>query len=493
MAGGGYEVIVVGAGNAGLSAALAAQQMGTRVLLLEKCPRSSRGGNTRFSGGGFRFTYNGIDDMRPMLPELSDDEASKLEVGSYRAADFFEDVMQVTEYAADKKLTNILVDQSYSTVQWLTAMKVKWILSTSTHAVKVGEKIRFPSGRVISVNDGGLGLVEMLFGTAENRGIDVLYEAKATGFLTDKKGNLNGVKVHTREGMRDMKGRAVVLAAGGFEANPEMRARYLGTGWDLVKVRGSRYNSGEALNFTLAFGAQPTGHWSGCHAVLVDAAAPEVEAAYEHRYSYPYGIMVDINGKRFVDEGEDFFSYTYAKCGREVLRLPWRTAYQIFDSKVRHLLRSEYNRGSHVTADSIELLARKMPGLDADNLVETARKFNEAISDDTPFDPSKRDGKHTDGITPGKSNWAQRLDTPPYYAFPVTCGITFTFGGIGITEKTEVVDTGGRIISGLFAAGEITGGSFYHNYPGGSGLMKGAVFGRIAGINAAAVAKAARS
>jgi tricarballylate dehydrogenase len=483
-----YDVIVVGAGNAGLCAALAAQEIGTRAMLLDKCPKSSRGGNTRFSGGGFRFTYSSIDDLRVMLPDLSDEEAAKLEVGSYNSADFFEDVMQVTEYAADKKLTNILVDQSYPTVRWLTEKNVKWILSTSTHAVRMGETIRFPSGRVISVNDGGLGLVEMLFGTAERKGIDILYETKATGFLTDKKGKITGVRIQTGEGLRDIKGRAVVLASGGFEANPEMRARYLGTGWDLVKVRGSRYNSGESLNFALAFGAQATGQWSGCHAVLVDAEAPEVEAAYEHRYSYPYGIMVDINGKRFADEGEDFFSYTYAKFGREVLRLPWRTAYQIFDSKVTHLLRSEYNRGSHVSADSIDSLGKKLPGLDWQTLVKTVKEFNEAVQE-TPFDPSKRDGKCTHGINPVKSNWAQRLDSSPFYAYPVMCGITFTFGGVKITEKAEVVNTEGHVIKGLFAAGEITGGSFYHNYPGGSGLMKGAVFGRLAGTSAAIASK----
>jgi tricarballylate dehydrogenase len=290
----------------------------------------------------------------------------------------------------------------------------------------------------------------------------------------------------------DFKSRAVVLAAGGFEANPEMRARYLGTGWDLVKVRGSRYNSGEVLNFALAFGAQPVGHWSGCHAVLVDAEAPDVECAYEHRYSYPYGIMVDINGKRFVDEGEDFFSYTYAKCGREVLRLPWRTAYQIFDSKTRPLLRSEYNRGFHASADSIEALAKKLPGLNWENVVSTVSEFNAAVSD-APFDPSKHDGKCTHGIAPLKSNWAQRLDAPPFYAFPVTCGITFTFGGIGITEQAEVKDTSDHVISGLFAAGEITGGSFFNNYPGGSGLMKGAVFGRLAGMSAAKFARGRRA
>ncbi|HXG50039.1 MAG TPA: FAD-dependent tricarballylate dehydrogenase TcuA [candidate division Zixibacteria bacterium] len=492
MADPGYDVIVVGAGNAGLTAALAARQLSARVLLIDKCPKSSRGGNTRFSGGGFRFTYSGIDDIRPMIPQVSDQEASRLDVGSYTTADFFEDVMQVTEYAADRKLTNILVEQSYPTVRWLTEMKVKWILSTSTHAVKTEGKIKFPSGRVISVNDGGLGLVEVLFATAESMGIDILYETRVTAVSTDEKGAICGVRLQDGEGIREVRSGAVVLAAGGFEANPEMRARYLGAGWDLVKVRGSRYNSGEVLNLALGLGANPTGHWSGCHAVLVDAEAPDVEAAYEHRYSYPYGIMVDINGNRFVDEGEDFFSYTYAKCGREVLRLPWRTAYQIFDCKTRPLLRSEYNRGSYVSADTIEALGRKLPGLDTDNLVRTVKQFNDAVTD-VPFDPSKLDGKCTRGVRPVKSNWAQRLDTPPYYAFPVTCGITFTFGGIGITEKAEVVDSTGRTIDGLFAAGEITGGSFYHNYPGGSGLMKGAVFGKLAGTHAARAAKSRRA
>jgi tricarballylate dehydrogenase len=485
-----YDVIVVGAGNAGLCAALAAREAGSRVMLLEKSPKSSRGGNTRFSGGGFRFTYSGIEDFRPMLPELSDQEAEKVEVGSYTSSDFFDDIMQVTEYAADKKLSRTLVDESYSTARWLTGMKVKWILSTSTHAVRMGEKISFPMGRVISVNDAGQGLVEMLFGTAENMGVEVAYEAKATGFLTDKKGQICGVRVQTREGIRNLKSRTVVLASGGFEANTEMRTRYLGAGWDLVKVRGSRYNTGETMTMALDFGAQPTGQWSGCHAVVIDAETPQVEAAYggSGRLSYPYGIMVDMNGRRFVDEGEDFFSYTYAKFGREILRLPWRTAFQIFDSKVRPLLRSQYNRGSCVSAASIEALAGKLPDLHGENFVRTVKEFNEAVRE-SPFDPSKRDGKCTDGISPVKSNWAQRLDTPPFYAYPLSCGITFTFGGIKITEKAEVVDTEGNIIKGLFAAGEITGGSFYHNYPGGSGLMKGAVFGRIAGVNAASASK----
>ena len=478
-----YDVIVVGAGNAGLCAALAAREKSARVLLLEKSPKSSRGGNTRFSGGGFRFSYSSLDDLRPMLPELSDEEAEQLEVRAYTTSNFFEDVMQVTEYAADENLTAVLTNQSYPTVRWLNELKVKWILSTSSHAVKKGGKFHFPPGRVITVNDGGEGLVRMLFSRAEGTGIDIVYQAKVTGLLMDDRGAICGVKVRTKEGIREIRGQSVVLAAGGFEANSEMRARYLGPGWDLVKVRGSRYNSGEALAMALDLGAQPTGHWTGCHAVLVDAEAPDVEAAYEHRYSYPLGILVDINGKRFADEGEDFFPYTYAKLGRAVLSLPWRTAFQIFDSKTKPYLRAEYNRGSTVSADSIESLGKKL-GLEGEDLVNTVAEFNEAVKD-VPFDPSKKDGKCTEGISPVKSNWAERLETPPFYGYPVTCGITFTYGGIKITEKAEVVNTEGNIIQGLFAAGEITGGSFYHNYPGGAGLTKGAVFGRIAGISAA--------
>ena len=486
-----YDVIVIGAGNAGLCAALAARERGRRVLLLEKGPHASRGGNTRFSGGGFRFTYADLEDIRPMLPDLSDREAQDLEVGTYSASDFFDDSMHVTEYAADKQLTNVLVAESYPTVRWLTQMGVKWVLAASAYGVRGGGKLRFPLGRVTLVNGGGHGLVETLFGTARNMGIDIVYEAKATGIQTDKKGAISGVRMQTREGNTDFKSRAVVLASGGFEANPEMRATYLGAGWDVVKVRGSRYNTGETLNIALGVGAQSTGQWSGCHAILVDAEAPDVEAAREHRHrpSYPYGIMVDIHGKRFVDEGEDFFIYTHLNFCKAVFGLPWRIAFQIFDSKVKPLLRPEYNQGKCVTADSVRSLGDKLVGLDAGNLVRTVDEFNDAVVEGA-FDPSKRDGKCAKGISPTKSNWAQRIDAPPFYAYPVTCGITFTFGGLKTTEKSEVLNTEGNVIKGLFAAGEITGGLFYHNYLAGAGLMKGAVFGRIAGIGAASTSEA---
>ena len=385
-----YDVIVVGAGNAGLTAALAARQQEMRVLLLDKCPKAARGGNTRFSGGGFRFTYSSLDDMRPMVPELTDEEASRMEVGTYIHRDFFEDVMQVTEYAADKKLTNILVDQFLRDGSLADGHERQMDSFDQHSRGQDGRKVKFPSGRVISVNDGGLGLVEMLFPTAENKGIEIVYEVKGDGFDRRCQGSScrsPGANERRAERFQEPRRGAGRRWFRGQSRNARALSRH-GLGFGESQRLSLQLRRGRS---TLAWASalNPPAIGAAVMQCLVDAEAPDVECAYEHRYSYPYGIMVDINGKRFVDEGEDFFSYTYAKCGREVLRLPWRTAYQIFDSKTRPLLRSEYNRGSHVSADTIEALAKKLPGLDWENVVKTVNEFNDAVND-VPFDPSKQ-------------------------------------------------------------------------------------------------------
>ena len=286
----------------------------------------------------------------------------------------------------------------------------------------------------------------------------------------------------------------MVLACGGFEANAHWRTRYLGPGWDLAKVRGTRFNTGDGIRMALEIGAQSCGNWSGCHAVGWDRNAPEfgdlaVGDGFQ-KHSYPFGIMVNARGLRFVDEGADFRNYTYAKYGRVILEQPGQFAWQIFDQKVVHLLRDEYRirRVTKAQADTLEELAGKLEDVDAERFLATVKEYNAAVDQAVPFNPNVKDGRAAKGLAVPKSNWANTIERPPFLAFAVTCGITFTFGGLRITTGGQVVDTEGQPIPGLYAAGELVGDLFYFNYPGGTGLMSGAVFGKIAGTSAGAAA-----
>jgi tricarballylate dehydrogenase len=485
-----WDVIVVGAGNAGLAAAVAAREAGARVLVLEKAPREERGGNTAFTGGLFRFPFESIEDFRALLPEYTQAELDAVDVGRYSQRDFANDLQRVTEGLADPALVKVLVSNAYPTMAWLRQQGVRWIMSMGRQAFKVGEKYRFYGNLILESHGGGHGLSDSQFKIAEQAGVEVWYESGARRLLTNEAGAVTGLEIRTREGLRSLSAGAVVLAAGGFEANAEMRARYLGPDWELAKVRGTRFNTGEAIRMALDVGAQPYGHWSCCHAVQWDLRAPPtgylpVGDLYQ-KHSYHLGIIVNRDGKRFVDEGADYRNYTYAKYGREVLKQPGRMAFQVFDAKLLPMLRDEYQikQVTKARADSIEELARQLT-IDPAGLRATVDAYNGSIKEDVPFDPSRLDGRGTVGITPPKSNWAQRLDQPPFEGYAVTCGITFTFGGLRIDPTCRVLDTADNPIPGLYAAGELVGGLFYYNYPGGAGLMAGAVFGRIAGTEAA--------
>jgi tricarballylate dehydrogenase len=240
----------------------------------------------------------------------------------------------------------------------------------------------------------------------------------------------------------------------------------------------------------LDVGAMPAGQWSGCHAVGWDRNAPEfgdlaVGDGFQ-KHSYPFGVMLNALGERFIDEGADFRNYTYARYGREILKQPRQFAWQVFDAKVRHLLRDEYRirQVTKVSADTLEELCAKLEDVDAAAALATLRAYNAAVRTDVAFDPNVKDGRRTDGLAFPKSNWANTIDAPPFEAYAVTCGITFTFGGLRIDRDARVLDVDLAPIPGLYAAGELVGGLFYENYPGGTGLMAGAVFGRIAGRSA---------
>jgi tricarballylate dehydrogenase len=241
----------------------------------------------------------------------------------------------------------------------------------------------------------------------------------------------------------------------------------------------------------LDIGASPRGNWSGCHAVQWEMNAPEfgdlAVGDQFQKHSYPFGILVNATGRRFVDEGADFRNYTYAKYGRVVLEQPGQFAWQVFDQKVKHLLRDEYKirQITKVTANSIEEFAQKLDGVNATEFVKTVAEWNAAVCTDAPFNPNIKDGRSTRGLAINKSNWANTLDAPPFEGYAVTCGVTFTFGGLRANTDAAVLSTDYQPINGLYAAGELVGGLFYFNYPGGTGLMSGAVFGRIAGYSAA--------
>ena len=339
--------------------------------------------------------------------------------------------------------------------------------------------------------------MEDLTKTAVKKGIEIFYETRAISLIYDGERVL-GVRAKRQGKPTEFHARAVVLACGGFEANPEWRTRYLGPGWELAKVRGTRHNLGEGLKMALEIGACPYGNWSGRHAVSWERHAPEfgeVERSHDpYRHSYPLSIMINAEGRRFVDEGADFYNYTYAKYGAEVLKQTGQYAYQVFDARVKPLLKKEYS-GRNVTrftANTLEELAAKLEGVDPQAFLKTVREYNAAVRTDVPFNQAVRDGRGTAGVEPPKSNWANPLDTPPFEAYGVTCGITFTFGGLRINHETgQVLDLGYRPIPGLYAAGEMVGGIFYFNYPAGTGLVSGLVFGRIAGNGAGAAVKAA--
>jgi tricarballylate dehydrogenase len=484
-----WDVIIVGGGNAAFCAALAAHEQGASVVMLEAAPVDEAGGNSAFTAGAMRVVYNGVEDILKLVPDLSKTEIETTDFGTYTQDQFFDDMARVTQYRADPDLVETLVTQSLDTLMWMREKGVRFVPIYGRQAFKIDGRFVFWGGLTLETVGGGPGLIEMWTDIAKREGIEVRYETRALDLISENN-RVSGVKVRDNDGEYDMTGKTVILACGGFQANTEMRTRYLGPGWDLAKVRGTRFNTGEGIRMAMDIGASPYGNWSGCHAVGWEMNAPEfgdlAVGDQFQKHSYPFAIMVNATGKRFVDEGADFRNYTYAKYGRVVLEQPGQFAWQIFDQKTKHLQRDEYNirQITKVTANTIEELAGKLDGVDADAFVTEIAEYNAAVNQDIEFNPNVKDGRTTEGLPVDKTNWANTIDQPPYEGYAVTCGVTFTFGGLRINNEGEVLNRDLKPIRGLFAAGELVGGIFYFNYPGGSGLTSGSVFGKQAGTSA---------
>ncbi|MEH7223592.1 FAD-dependent tricarballylate dehydrogenase TcuA [Bacillus sp. JJ1566] len=484
-----YDVVVVGAGNAALCAAISAREQGANVLVLEKGPKEKRGGNSYFTDGAIRFAYNDLEDIRELMPELTDDEASIIQMPQYTTEDYYHDLMKVTGGKSDPELANQLVSNSYETIVWMKKQGVEFELNYANQSFKKEGIIQFWGGLPVKTKGIGMGLVNRLFTRAEELGIEIWYESPAIKLITNEN-RISAVVVKQENVELIVNTNSIVLASGSFEANKQMREENLGKQWTAARVRGTEFNTGAGIKMALEIGGQKHGQWTGCHSIGTDYNVPVVGDFKKpgdifKKHSYPLGIMVNKNGERFVDEGADFRNYTYAKYGAEVLKQPDQVAYQIFDSQVRNKLRDEYNlpEATGYEANTLEELAELIP-INKEKFLETVEQYNHAVQEGD-YNPSIKDGKGTKGITPPKSNWALRTEESPFYAFPITCGITFCFGGVHTSKNGEVLNENKEPIKGLYAAGEMIGGIFYDNYPGGSGLMSGAVYGKISGANAA--------
>jgi tricarballylate dehydrogenase len=458
-----FDVVVVGGGVAGLCAAVQARQEGATVVLLEKAPRDQRGGNTRFADAQMRFPHE-ADDYGPR---------------DYTVDDMFNDLMRISRGRANPDLIRTLCENARDTAEWLTGLGLEWERGYPHTA-----------GYRRSPKAGGAGLVDLLHRRLEGLGGAVSYETAAVDLILDEGRRVRGVRAHSPEGVVDVEAAGgVILACGGFQANVEMRVRYLGRFADSLILRGSRYNTGDGLSMAIAAGAQPAGQWGDYHSAVLDARSPRIECGVTALYNYQMGIFVNQEGRRFLDEGEDFRDHTYVKFSKHIIEQAGGEAWCLFDQKAYQ--REEFARawrpvGPPILAETVEDLARRIdvPGA---NLAETIETFNASIQPGD-YDLDRLDGKRA-ATTPPKSNWALPLDEAPFVAIPVTGGITFTFGGLKCDTSARVIDTRGKVMDGLYAAGEPMGEIFYYNYPGASSVIRGAVFGRIAARHAAVRAR----
>ncbi|MDB5639399.1 MAG: pyridine nucleotide-disulfide oxidoreductase family protein [Bradyrhizobium sp.] len=487
-----FDVIVVGAGNAALAAAVSAKENGAeRVVVVEKAPREMRGGNTHWSGGVLRFAFDDPREIGELLPDVEEQFENFYEgVSPYSQDDFHGDLMRVTSGRTDPVLSKILVSNSFDTVKWMKKVGgIKMEPAITLSAVKKGNVMVWARGLVVRAEHEGVGLSRSWFSTAERLGIKIRYGAAATELLVGDDGRISGVKVRDDDGISVLNARSVVLGCGGFEANVQMRTQHIGPLVGAAKVRGTPHNQGDGLRMAMNIGAMPWGQWSGCHATPISADwgefAPRELTDRSNRLSYVYGIMLNRKGRRFVDEGEDGALFTYAKFGRAILAEPGAKAWQIFDSRVIHLLEPRYQTSKPITANTLEGLIEQLDIDDKAQALKTVDEYNACAREIDGFDPTKKDGHCSKGLALEKTNWALRIAKPPVYAYSATGGITFTFGGLKVNQSAQVIGTDWRPIKGLFCCGEMVGGLFYDNYPAGTGLVSGATFGRIAGRSAA--------
>jgi tricarballylate dehydrogenase len=435
---------------------------GAEVILLEKAPKLQRGGNTAIADAQIRYPHE-PDEYCPT---------------GQSKEDFFNAFMRVSRGRANKELIRVIVDSAAGVVDWLTELGVRW----EKGYPNVAGYRRQPVG-------GGWQLVDTLYKHLERGGVHVAYETAGEKLLTDRSGRVIGVRALEPDGYTDVKARdGVVIASGGFEANVEMRVRYLGRFMDNVILRGTRYNTGEGLTMALEIGAMPAGQWGDFHSAVLDARSTPFECGVTAIYIFQLGLFIDEDGERFLDEGEDFRDQTYVKFSKAIMNHKSGVAFNVFDNKVRAEDPDAWKRAIRTAEEPYEAATirelAEIIRVPPERMERTIQAYNAACQPGT-FDPLRLDGLCTKGLALNKTNWARPLDAPPFLAYPVTGGITFTFGGLKANAHAQVIHTSGRVIPGLYVAGEPMGELYYYNYMGATSVLRGAVFGRVAGRHAA--------
>ena len=454
-----YDVLVVGGGNAGLCAAIAARRGGARVLVLEAASKFYRGGNTR-------HTRN----MR-----CAHDEATATLTGPYTEDEYFDDLLRVTEGNTDEELARYMISQSKEVLDWIQEQGVRFQPSLGG-TLSLGRTNAFFLG-------GGRAMLNALYLTAEELGVDIEYDAEVTDLAVEE-GHFNEATYVQAGETHTVKAQALVTASGGFEANLE----WLKEGWgdvaDNFLIRGTEYNKGTVLKMLMKAGIKTIGDPTQCHAVAIDARSPKFDGGIITRLDcVVFGIVVNKHAQRFYDEGEDIWPKRYAIWGRLVAKQPDQIAYIIFDApSLERFMPSLY---PPITAPTIGELAEKLE-LDPATLEKSVEGFNQAVQPGT-FDHTILDDCRTEGLEPPKSHWALKLETAPFYAYPVRPGITFTYLGVKVNKEARVMMEDGSPTSNIFAAGEIMAGNVLGSgYAAGIGMAIGSVFGRLAGQGAVA-------
>jgi tricarballylate dehydrogenase len=452
------DVLVIGGGNAGMCAALAARRAGAEVLVVETAPEHFRAGNSRHTRD-VRYMHNRVN---------------RYVTGLYPEEEFWDDLLRVTGGETTEHLARLTIRASEDLDEWMAEHGVKWQkpLRGTLHLARTN----------LFMLGGGRAMMNGYYETARKLGIRVLYDTAAKD-LAIADGLFESATLSIGGQVHDVRAKAVVVASGGFEANVEWLKRYWGDAADNYIIRGTPYNTGEMLAVLLERGAKPIGDPKQFHAVAVDARAPKFDGGIVTRLdSVPFGIVVNRDGQRFYDEGEDFWPKRYAIWGGLIARQPDQIAYSIVDATV--LDKFMPSVFPPLEAPSIAGLAEQLH-LDPTAVAATVESFNRSTRPGT-FDPAELDDCRTEGLDPPKSHWAVPIETPPFYGYPLRPGITFTYMGVTVDEHACVIMQYGHPSKNVFAAGEVMAGNILgRGYLAGFGLTIGAVFGRIAGKEAA--------